>query len=167
MTTCVDACLTNCLSEIAGQIEQLYLQLHERGEVPAPFEEISAKQLGRLIGEVGPLEDLDAHAAVEKYVGLNLRERTSGDYEGEIKISKKGRPLARKIIGQMAHQLIPKNRLFGTYYRRKLQQGMRKAKAFVAVMRKILKLIVGLYKSDRPYDPGRVFTCRSKYAEAA
>jgi hypothetical protein len=43
---------------------------------------------------------------------------------------------------------------------------MRKAKAFVAVMRKILKLIIGLYKSDRPYDPGRVFTCRSKYAGA-
>ena len=33
-------------------------------------------------------------------------------------------------------------------------------------MRKILKLIVGLYKSDRPYDPDRVFTCRSQHARA-
>ena len=64
----------------------------------------------------------------------------------------------------MAHQLIPQGRLFGAYYRRKLQGGMRKAKAYVAVTRKILRLIVGLYKSDRPYDPGRVFTCQSQYA---
>lgn len=152
--------------QIAGSIEQLYSRLQKRGEVPAPFEEITAKQLGRLVGELGPLADFEVHTAVEKYVGLNLRERESGDYEGEIKISKKGRPLARKILGQMAHQLIPEDRLFGAYYRRKLRQGMRKAKAFVAVMRNILKLIVGLYKSDRPYDPGRVFTCRSQYRGA-
>ena len=139
--------------QIAERIEQLYLRLQKRGEVPAPFEEITAKQLGRLVGELGPIEDFDVHAAVEKYVGLNLRERQSGDYEGEIKISKKGRPLARKILGQMAHQPITEGRLFGAYYRRKLQEGMRKAKAYVAVMRKILRLIVGLYKSDRPYDP--------------
>jgi hypothetical protein len=66
----------------------------------------------------------------------------------------------------MTHQLIPEDELFGSYYRRKLQQGMRKGKAFVAVMRKLLKLIVGLYKSDQPYDPDRVFTCRSQYAGA-
>lgn len=152
--------------QIAGRIEQLYSQLRKRGEVPAPFEEITAKQLGRLIGELGPISDFEVYEAVEKYVGLNLRERQSGDYEGEVKITKKGRPLARKILGQMAHQLITGGRLFGAYYRRKLQEGMRKAKAYVAVMRKILKLIVGLYKSDCPYDPGRVFTCRSQYARA-
>lgn len=119
-----------------------------------------------MIGELGPISDFEVYEAVEKYVGLNLRERQSGDYEGEVKITKKGRPLARKILGQMAHQLITGGRLFGAYYRRKLQEGMRKAKAYVAVMRKILKLIVGLYKSDCPYDPGRVFTCRSQYARA-
>ena len=119
-----------------------------------------------MVGELGPLGDFEVHPAVEKYVGLNLRERESGDYEGEIKISRKGCPLTRKILGQMAHQLIPRGRLFGAYYRRKLQEGMRKAKAYVAVMRKILKLIVGLYKSDRPYDPDRVFTCRSQHARA-
>lgn len=151
---------------LAERIEQLYRRLQERGEVPAPFEEITAKQLGRLIGEIGPIGDFEVYVAVEKYVGLNLRERQSGDYEGEVRITKKGRPLARKILGQMAHQLIPEGRLFGDYYQRKLQQGMKKAKAFVAVMRKILRLIVGLCKSDRPYDPSRVFTCRSEYAGA-
>jgi hypothetical protein len=79
------------------QIERLYLRLQERAEEPAPFEQISAKQLGRLIGDFGPIDDFgpigdfDAHQEVEKCVGLNLRERTSGDYEGEIKITKSGR----------------------------------------------------------------------------
>ena len=74
--------------QIAERIEQLYLQLQKRGEVPAPFEEITANGLGRLVGELGPLGDFEVHPAVEKYVGLNLRERESGDYEGEIKITK-------------------------------------------------------------------------------
>lgn len=100
---------------------------------------------------------------VEKYVGLNLRQRQSGDYEGEVKITKKGRPLARKILGQMAYQLISKDRLFAEYYRRKKEEGMPSPKAQVAVMRKLLKLIVGLYKSSRPYNRSRVFTCRSQH----
>lgn len=153
--------------EQAGQrITQLYRQLQEREEVPTPFERVSALQLGRLIGEVGPLDDFDCWEEVEKYVGLNLRERTSGEYEGELRITKKGRPLARKVLGQMAYQLVREEELYGEYYRRKQDRGMPGPKALVAVMRKLLKLIVGLYKSSRSYDPERVFTCRSQYRKA-
>lgn len=74
--------------QIATRIEEVYHRLQERGRELAPFEEISACQLGRLIGEVGPLEDLSSLTGVEKYVGLNLRRRQSGDYEGEVKITK-------------------------------------------------------------------------------
>lgn len=153
-------------AQAGKRIRQLYLRLQEQGEVPPSFEQISPKQLGRLFGELGPLEDFDCWEEVEKYVGLNLRERTSGDYEGELKITKKGRPLARKILGQMAHQLVQEEELYGNYYRRKRERGMAGPKALVAVMRKLLKLIVGLFKSDQPYDRERVFTCRSQYAHA-
>lgn len=149
--------------QIGRQIEEVYHRLQKRGREPAPFEEVSACQLGRLIGELGPLEDFSSLTGVEKYVGLNLRRRQSGDYEGEVKITKKGRPLARKILGQMAYQLVSKDRLFSEYYHRKREEGMPKPKAQVAVMRKLLKLIVGLYKSSRPYDRDRVFTCRSQH----
>lgn len=63
----------------------------------------------------------------------------------------------------MAYQLISKNRLFGESYRRKNEEGMPHPKVQVAVMRKILKLVVGLYKSSRPYDRSHVFTCRTQY----
>jgi len=152
--------------QAARRITRLYRQLRQRGEVPAPFEKISALQLGRFIGEVGPLDDFDCWEETEKYVGLNLRERQSGDYEGELRITKKGRPLARKILGQMAYQLVQEDQLYGDYYRQKQDRGMPGPKALVAVMRTLLKLIVGLYKSSRPYDPERVFTCRSQYRKA-
>lgn len=153
--------------EQAGQrITQLYRRLQEQGKVPAPFEKVSALQLGRLVGELGPLGDFDCWEETEKYVGLNLRERTSGDYKGELRITKKGRPLARKILGQMAYQLVQEKELYGEYYRQKKDRGMPGPKALVAVMRKLLKLIVGLYKSGRSYDPERVFTCRSQYQKA-
>ena len=151
--------------ERAGQrITQLYRELQKQKQVPAPFEKISARQLGRLFGELGPLRDFDCWEEVEKYVGLNLRERTSGDYEGELRITKKGRPLARKILGQMAYQLVQKGQLYEDYYDQKRDQGMPGPKALVAVMRKLLKLIVGLFKSDQSYDRSRVFSCRSQYA---
>jgi transposase len=151
--------------EQAGQrITRLYRQLQDRGKVPAPFEKVSALQLGRLFGELGPLRDFDCWKEVEKYVGLNLRERQSGDYEGELRITKKGRPLARKILGQMAYQLVQKGQLYEDYYDQKRDQGMPGPKALVAVMRKLLKLIVGLFKSDQSYDRSRVFSCRSQYA---
>jgi len=152
--------------QVGRRITQLYRQLREQGKVPAPFEKVSALQLGRFIGEVGPLGDFDCWEEVEKYVGLNLRERTSGDYEGELRVTKKGRPLARKVLGQMTYQLVQENELYGEYYRRKKDRGMPGPKALVAVMRKVLKLIVGLYKSGRPYDPDQVFTCRSQYQKA-
>jgi hypothetical protein len=156
--------------EQAGQrITHLYRRLQERGKVPAPFEQVSAKQLGRLFGELGPLRDFECWEEVEKYVGLNLRERTSGDYEGELKITKKGRPLARKILALdncRCYQLVQEKEFYGEYYRQKQDRGMPGPKALVAVMRKLLKLIVGLFKSDQPYDRERVFTCRSQYAHA-
>lgn len=149
--------------QFTRNIEALYQKLEQRGEVVPPVEELSRKQLGRLIGETGPLDDFTCWRQLLDYAGLKLRERESGRYKGEIKVTKKGRPRMRKVLGQMAYTLSQKNRLFADYYRQK-KQDMNAIKARVAVMRKIVKFLFGLWQSDRPYDPARVFTCKSQYA---
>lgn len=154
-------------AEIQADIERLYRRLEDRGEAIPPVEQLTRKQLGRLIGETGPLADFSHWRELLAYAGLKLRERDSGQYQGEIKITKKGRPLMRKILSQMAYTLSFRDRLFADYYQRKQAEGMNAIKARVAVMRKITKFLFGLWRSDEPYDRKRVFTCEAEYDRAS
>lgn len=153
--------------ELDREIIRVYEQLEERGEVPPPFEQIDRGQLGRFIGETGPLDNFDHWRQLLDFAGLKIRERESGEYEGEKKITKKGRSRLRKVLSRMAFALIGQKRLYADYYNRKCQSGMSGIEARVAVMRKVAKLIVGLHQSDQPYDPDRVFTCESQYPAAS
>ncbi len=62
---------------------------------------INAKNLARLIGETGPLGDFTSWRGLLRYAGLNIRMRQSGIYRGQYRITKKGRPLLRKILSQI------------------------------------------------------------------
>lgn len=100
--------------------------------------------------------------------GLNLCERKSGRYVGQTKTSRKGRPGARVILNQIALSLVKRDRLFGPYYRRKIDvDKMEGKKAMTAVARKILKMIWGWYQSAAEFDRGRVFLCESMHRRAA
>jgi transposase len=77
---------------------------------------------------------------------------------------RKGRFQLRKVLAQAACSLIQSDRLFAEYYRRRRAEGKGHWTTIVAIMRKLCKILYGLYKSGRSYDPGRVFTCESQYA---
>jgi len=151
-------------NEIADRMADLYRQLRQKGQAPDSIGELSAVTMGRLLGETGPLEDFDRWRELQHYGGVNLYERQSGKYRGETKISKKGRSQLRKVLAQAAYSLAQSDRLFAEYYRRRRAEGKGHWTTIVAIMRKLCKILYGLYKSGRPYDPGRVFTCESQYA---
>ncbi|SHF34426.1 Transposase [Marinitoga hydrogenitolerans DSM 16785] len=50
------------------------------------------------IGEVGDIERFKSWKQIRKLAGLNLYEKSSGQQKGKTKITKRGRPLLRKII---------------------------------------------------------------------
>jgi transposase len=99
------------------------------------------------------------------YCGLNLYERESGKYRGQTKISKKGRSRFRKVLGQAAFALVQTEGPFAAYFKRKRAEGTSYWKAIVATMRKLCKVLYGLARSGTAYDPDRVSTCESQYAE--
>lgn len=149
------------------QMGALYRKLHSEEKVPDRIEQLSWSMMGRIIGETGPLEDFDHWRQLLHYAGLNIRERKSGKYIGQNKITKKGRPLLRKALYDGAFQLLRQDRLFGPYYHQKRAGGMAAKKAQVAVMRKLVKLIYGLYRSGNRFDRERVFACESRRQRAA
>ena len=124
---------------------------------------ITLFNLARLIGQTGPLEDFSSKRALLRYAGLNLRERKSGQYRGQTRLSKKGRPLLRKVLGQTVFPVLRRDRLYGPYYHEKRQGGMDAQKAKVAVMGKFLGVVWALRRSAEAFDLERFRRSESQY----
>ena len=122
---------------------------------------ISAKNLARLIGETGPLGDFTSWRMLLRYAGLNIRMRQSGTYRGQYRITKKGRPLLRKILSQIVLPLVRRKCLYGEFYHSK-RATMPGQKAMVVVMRHFLRKLHGWYRSGQAFDIQRYFTAASQ-----
>jgi len=150
--------------KIAEQMAMLYRELRQKGKAPDRIGKLDEATMGRILAEIGPVGDFDHGREIQHYGGLNLYERKSGKYRGETRISKKGRSRLRKVLGQAAYSLTRGDGLFADYYERRRAEGKGHWKTIVAIMRKLCTILYGLYKSGRPFDPERAFTCESQYA---
>lgn len=149
-------------------------ELYERARghdprLPAPVARVvTACGLARLFAELGPLSDFQSWRQVYRLAGLNLRERQSGRYVGQIKITHKGRPQLPRVAMQLVLPLVRKAELFGAYYAQKSNvQKMPGPKAMTAVARKFLKMTWGWYHSESAFDATRVFRPHTPECNAA
>lgn len=133
-------------------------------QIPLPIKGVvTAFRIAQLLAETGPLNDFDSIEQLMRYAGLNIRERKSGYYRGNNKISKKGRSNLRRVLGYIVLPLVKKKSLYGKVYHAKKDSGMVGNKAMVAMMRKFLRMFYGWYKSGLPFDRNRVFTDEINY----
>ncbi len=129
---------------------------------------INDKHIARLLGETGPLGDFDTWRMLMRYAGLNIRMRQSGRYSGQNKITKKGRPLLRKVLQRIIFPLVKQNWLYGPYYHRKKEiDKMPGNKIISCVSRHFLKKFYGWYKSGEAFNQQRFFTSETQYRKAA
>ncbi|MFH1077031.1 MAG: IS110 family transposase, partial [Pseudomonadota bacterium] len=104
-----------------------------------------------LIGEVGDFRKFDTVGEITKLAGLDLFEVSSGKQKGQRHISKRGRPLMRKLLYFAAINVVRKGGIFHDWYQRALDRGMIKMKALVAVSRKLLRIIFALVRDHSEY----------------
>jgi len=129
---------------------------------------INDKNMARLLGETGPLGDFANWRMLMRYGGLNIRMRQSGKYQGQSKITKRGRPLLRKVLQHIVLPLVRGNCLYGQYYYRKKEiEKMPGNKAMTCVARHFLKKFYGWYKSGEAFNQQRFFACETQYRKAA
>jgi transposase len=150
---------------LKAQIEALGDTLKADGALPPIDEAVSGLTLfnmARLVGQTGPLDDFPSKRQLLRYAGMNLRERESGTYKGQTRLSKKGRPMLRKVLGQAAFPLLRGDRLLGEPYAERRTR-MKQTQAMVAAMRKLLTMIWGAHRSAEAFDPVRVHCCESQY----
>lgn len=156
--------------QAANALENLYEEAR-RLDLKLPDAQpgvVTRLHLARIVAETGPLSDFSTWRQLLRFAGLNLRERQSGYFRGQTRVSKKGRPLFRKVVSQAVLPLVRGIRLYGEWYHHKRHdQGMPGPKAMAAAMRKFLKMLFGWYRAGAAFDIQRVFTCDSQLRKAA
>ncbi len=113
---------------------------------------ISVVTVAGLIGEVGDFRQFKTISEITKLAGLDLYEISSGKHQkGRRRISKRGRPLMRKLLFFAAINTIKAGGIMHDNYHQMLKRGMEKIKALVAISRKLLAIIFALVRDNSLY----------------
>lgn len=145
------------IREIDIYLESIKKDMEKQLEaIPVSKHILSIKGVGiittsYIIGQLGDIEAFTSQKALIKFAGLNLYEISSGKHRGQKHISKRGRPLIRKILYFAALGTVKKNGIMHDYYHRLVDRGMKKPKALVAVSRKLLRIMFALARDKTDY----------------
>ncbi len=138
-------------------------QLARRNELLLSVPGIGARSALNLLGE---LQRFAPDSTVRQWVagaGLDPRQHTSGtSVAKKPAVSKTGNARLRHALfmpALVASQHEPHLRGF---YQRLLACGKAKLQALVAVMRKLLHAIFGMFKHDQPFEGSKVFALKSQ-----
>ena len=115
-----------------------------------------------IVSEVGDPRDYSSASAYMKAAGLNLKERSSGEHKGQVKITKRGSGVARQYEYFTVLRLIFRDAVVKAWYLRKVERdGGVKMKAIVAIMRKLHRALWyvargALFDSTKLFDVRRL-----------
>ena len=157
--------LSRCAGEVLGaslEVKRSKQRLKELAQgnpvIQAQAAAIGVVSACVLWCRIGDPRNYPAAEAYRKAMGLNLTERSSGQYKGEARISKRGDRLVRRWLHMAALRLINKHPEVKEWYRQKRgRDGNRHLCALTAVVR---RLVIALHKvatKDDPFDAQRLF----------
>jgi transposase len=106
---------------------------------------------------LGDPRGYESAGAYRKAMGLNLKERSSGRYQGQLKISKRGQAVVRRLLFFAALRRSQREPVRSWYRsKKKAERGGGKS-AVVAVMRKLALALQPLAVSRGVFDARRLF----------
>ena len=97
----------------------------------------------------GDFSNVDAFVA---FLGLDVRVRQSGCWQGRRKLTKKGDGEIRRLLFNAAMQ-GRRNALWEPYYLRLRDRGLSSTAAFMALGRKLARVCFALLQNDSEFDP--------------
>jgi transposase len=96
--------------------------------------------------------------AYRKAMGLNLKERSSGRYQGQLKITKRGPGAVRRWLYFAAMRLVMKPGVVEWYGVKKGQRPKGGKRALIAVMRKLALGLHAIGVGEEAFDARRLFS---------
>jgi transposase len=118
---------------------------------------IGAAMASVLWVHLGNPQEYASAAAYRKAMGLNLKERSSGRYKGQLKITKRGPGAVRRWLYMGAVRLLQDPQVRVWYEAKKARDGGRVGRALVAVMRKLAGALYRVAVDEVPFDTGKLF----------
>jgi len=96
-------------------------------------------------------------AAYRKAMGLNLVERSSGRYQGKLRISKRGSAQVRRWLYLGVLRLVAKGPVQRWYRQKKARDGEQAKRALIGVMRKLALALYEVGAKGETFDAWRLF----------
>ncbi len=106
-----------------------------------------------LILEIQTVERFSFVKKLASFFGIHPVFKTSGDGSSGFHMSKKGRKEPRRILYMVTLCAIQSNPLIRDIYSEHIKKGMNKKAAVGACMHKILRIIYGMLKHNKGFDP--------------
>jgi transposase len=107
---------------------------------------------------LGDPRDYPCAAAYRKAMGLNLKERSSGKYQGQLKITKRGPSMVRRWLYFAAMRTAQSAFVKPWFEAKKAKDKQRAKGALVAVMRKLALGLHAVGAQGMPFEPWRLFS---------
>jgi transposase len=161
----VDNTTAEIIKALAEQILQLrkliYLQTKQleeacnlaEVELLKSFRGIGTYSAVGLMIEILSVERFSSVKKLASFFGIHPVFKQSGDGLSGYKMSKRGRKEPRQILFNVARFAVVHNSYIKEIYVMHLKKGMPKMAALGAVMYKILRIVYGMLKNNKPFDP--------------
>ena len=108
-----------------------------------------------------------AAAAYRKAMGLNLVERSSGEYQGQLHISKRGSARSRQWLYFAVLRLVQKAGVRGWYEAKKARDPEAATSVLVALMRKLALALYQVGVNNQEFNVQRLFARLASHAKSA
>jgi transposase len=106
---------------------------------------------------LGDPKEYHCAEAYRKVMGLNLTERSSGMYQGKLRISKRGFSQVRRWLYFAVLRLVAKGPVRRWYQQKKAKDGDQAKRALIGVMRKLALALYEVGVNEESFDAWRLF----------
>lgn len=151
--------VTARMDELDDRIRQ---ELTTQPQLKPLVQMVGATTCAVLLSRLGELQGYASVGALEKACGLNLRERSSGTYQGALHITKRGPGIVRKYLFLASLRWTQNDPLAAAWYQRRSgYTETSKLRAVVALMRKLVRALFHLsrgksYEAQLLFDKTRL-----------
>jgi transposase len=115
---------------------------------------------------LGDPKDYPCGEAYRKAMGLNLKERSSGNYQGQLKIAKRGPSIVRRWMYFAAMRTAQSVYVKPWFEAKKAKDKDRGNGALIAVARKLALALHAVGARGEPFEPSRLFSQKELHRPA-
>ena len=102
------------------------------------------------------IDDFEKAKQLAAFIGVSPQQNESGKFKGQTKMSKYGHDSLRKLLYMPALSAKNTNEHLKPFVSRLKNKGMTPKAIVGAVMRKLVYIIFGILKSNKPFNPALV-----------